>query len=83
MALCRPVARPGWREVPPPAHTEGPASRAGAPGLRRRGSGGGGGDAAATTTVGPDGPGRALEDRVGKARKTKGERERWGEKFYF
>lgn len=62
MALCRPVARPGWRVEPLPAHTEGPTSRAGAPGCAAAARGEG--EAAATvTTAGPGRPGPALEGR--------------------
>lgn len=80
MALCRPVARPGWREEPPPAHTEGPASRTAAPesaAAAREGE-------AAVITAGPGRAGPALKRaRVGKAPEAKGKRGKWWRKFYF
>lgn len=62
MALCWTAARPGWREEPQPAHTEGPDSgqgpRASTATARRKGEA-----AAAATTAGLGRPRRALGDR--------------------
>lgn len=77
MALCRPVARPGWREEPPPAHTKGPTSRAGAPGSAAATLGEG--EAAAAVTTGP-----TLEDREwGRPGRQKGSERNGGESFIF